>query len=391
VSDRSIAVRRMVGRARDEEHRASTPLELFFDLCFVVAVAQAGGQLAHALAEGEGWSALPHYLFVFFGVWWAWVNFTWFASAYDTDDVPYRVATMVQIAGALIFAAGVPRLFAGMYTVGVIGYVVMRTVMVTQWLRVAGAASGSERTMALRYARGIALVQALWVVMLFLPHTAQPVVTVLIIVCELAVPVYAERRYETSWHPEHIAERYGLFTLIVLGETVSAATVAIQSGFDTHGALWRLLPIAGGGLLICFSAWWIYFARPAHEYLHSNSQAFLWGYGHYLVFLSVAAIGAGLEVAVEHAVGKAETSGLAAAAVVTLPAALYLFVVWAIHSRHTKTGVQQLVLPAAAVCVLLTTFVGGEAAVLVAGLVCAAAVALGLTLHLRAGTSAATD
>ena len=99
----------MVPRERGEEHRASTPLELFFDLCFVVAVAQAGVQLAHALAEGHIWSALPHYLFTFFGIWWAWMNFTWFASAYDTDDVPYRVATLVQITGALVFAAGVPR------------------------------------------------------------------------------------------------------------------------------------------------------------------------------------------------------------------------------------------------------------------------------------------
>ena len=376
----------MVGRSRDEEHRASTPLELFFDLCFVVAVAQAGSQLAHALAEGDGWSALPHYLFVFFGVWWAWMNFTWFASAYDTDDVPYRVATMVQITGALIFAAGVPRLFAGTYTVGVLGYVVMRTVMVTQWLRVAHGASGAERGMALRYARGIALVQVLWVVMLFLPHTGQLVATPVILLCELAVPAVAERRFQTSWHGEHIAERYGLFTLIVLGETVSAATIAIQSGFDENDELWHLLPIAVGGLLICFSAWWVYFARPVHEYLRSNRQAFIWGYGHYFVFLSAAAIGAGLEVSVEHSVGKAEISGFAAAAVVTLPTALYLFVLWAIHSRHTKTGVQQLVLPAAAGCVLLTTLIGGTGAVVAAGLVCAAAVTVGMVLHLRAGT-----
>ena len=76
----------MVRRERTEEHRASTPLELFFDLCFVVAVAQGGSQLAHAFAAGHGWSALPHYLFVFFGVWWAWMNFTWFASSFDVAN-----------------------------------------------------------------------------------------------------------------------------------------------------------------------------------------------------------------------------------------------------------------------------------------------------------------
>ncbi|WP_371595075.1 low temperature requirement protein A [Rhodococcus sp. YH3-3] len=79
---------RMRARSRDEDHRASTPLELFFDLCFVVAAAQAGVQLVHAVAEGHYADGIAGYMFVFFALWWAWVNFTWFASAYDTDDVP---------------------------------------------------------------------------------------------------------------------------------------------------------------------------------------------------------------------------------------------------------------------------------------------------------------
>src|SRR5690242_4679178 len=87
------AVRRMTARDRDEEHRASTPLELFFDLCFVVAVAQAGGRLVHAIADGHAAHGVAGYLMVFFAIWWAWMNFSWFASAYDTDDVPYRITT----------------------------------------------------------------------------------------------------------------------------------------------------------------------------------------------------------------------------------------------------------------------------------------------------------
>jgi low temperature requirement protein LtrA len=388
LSDRSNAVRRMLPRRRDEKHRASTPLELFFDLCFVVAVAQAGGQLAHAVAEGHLRSALPHYLFVFFGVWWAWVNFSWFASAYDTDDIPYRLATLVQITGALVFAAGVPRMFAGHYEVGVLGYLVMRTVMVAQWLRVAGSSTQperrAERTMALRYATGVGCVQVLWVVMLFLPHAVQSWTPLVLVPFELSVPAFAERRYETTWHPEHIAERYGLFTLIVLGETVAAATVAVQSGINGHDELGGVLPIAAGGLLVCFSAWWIYFARPIHDHLRSNRQAFLWGYGHYLVFLSLAAIGAGLEVAVEHATGSAQVSGFTAAGVVTVPTGVYLLVVWVLHARYGKSGAAQAVLPVAALAVVAVTWVGGAAGVLTAGLVCAAATATGLVLHLRA-------
>ncbi|MEU1506385.1 low temperature requirement protein A [Kitasatospora sp. NPDC005748] len=385
----SRPVRRMVPRSRNEPHRVATPLELFFDLCFVVAVGQAGRELAHDLAAGHYGDGLRGYVFAFFAIWWAWMNFTWFASAYDCDDVPYRVTTLVQIAGVLILAAGVPRMFAEQDLVlSVVGYVVMRLAMVTQWLRAAAGEEGQARGVALRYAAGITLCQLAWVVMLLLPHDARAYVIPIGIAAELSVPVIAELRLRTSWHPHHIAERYGLFTLIVLGETVAAATVAVQSAVDEHEGLARLLPVAGGGLLICFSAWWIYFARPVHDHLRTNRQAFSWGYGHYLVFGSAAAIGSGLEVAVESAVHKAHVSETVATATVTVPTAIYLFTVWLLHSRHTKSGVEQAMLPAASAAVLACTAAGGSG-VLVAGLVTAATVAVGVVLHARSDARAA--
>ncbi|MFJ6776659.1 low temperature requirement protein A [Kitasatospora sp. NPDC091257] len=377
-------VRRMVPRDRHEPHRVATPLELFFDLCFVVAVGQAGRELAHSLAAGHYGEGLRGYTLTFFAIWWAWMNFTWFASAYDVDDVPYRVTTLVQIAGVLILAAGVPRLFATQdLTLSIVGYVVMRLAMVTQWLRAAAGEQGPARRVALGYAAGITLCQVGWVVVLFLPPGVRSYVIPVGVLCELAVPVIAELRMRTSWHPHHIAERYGLFTLIVLGETVAAATVAVQSAVDEHESPGRLVPVAVGGLLICFSAWWIYFARSVHEHLRSNRQALVWGYGHYLVFGSAAAIGTGLEVAVESAVHKAHISETAATATVTVPTALYLFTVWLLHSRHTKRGaVAQAVAPTGAVLVLACTALGGSG-VLAAGLVCALMVAVGVLIHGR--------
>ena len=102
--------RPLSGRDPGEAHRASTPLELFFDLTFVVAIASAAAQLHHGLSEGH-WNALGGYFFVFFGIWWAWMNYSWFASAYDTDDVLWRVMTLIGMAGMLVLAAGVPRAF----------------------------------------------------------------------------------------------------------------------------------------------------------------------------------------------------------------------------------------------------------------------------------------
>src|SRR4051794_11804429 len=103
----------MRARASDEPHRVSTPLELFFDLCFVVAVAQASALLHHAISENHAPEGVRSYLMVFFAIWWAWMNFTWFASAFDTDDVVYRLTTLVQITGALVLAAGIAPAFEG--------------------------------------------------------------------------------------------------------------------------------------------------------------------------------------------------------------------------------------------------------------------------------------
>lgn len=376
----------MTARGRDEEHRASTPLELLFDLCFVVAVAQAGARLVHTLAEGHPGSGVLGYLFVFWGIWWAWMNFTWFASAYDVDDVPYRVATLVQITGVLIYAAGIPRAFTDNdWTVAVIGYLVMRLALTGQWLRAAASeeAGSAARRTALLYATGVTLCQVAWVGLLFAPEDFRRWLFLVVGVAEMLVPIVAERRQQTSWHPHHIEERYGLFTLIVLGETMSAATVAVQSALDEHEALGRLLPIAGGGVLIVFAAWWIYFSVPAHERLWTDREAIPWGYGHFVIFGSAAAIGAGLEVAVEHAVGEAHVSARAAGAAVVVPTAVFLIAVWLLHARRFKGGlVQQLVLPVASVAVVCCVF-AGDWAVPAAGLVAAATVVVGVTLAAR--------
>ncbi|MEU9162610.1 low temperature requirement protein A [Streptomyces sp. NPDC048424] len=376
----------MTARSRHEDHRAATPLELFFDLCFVVAIAQCGQRLVHSLAEGHPVTGVIGYFFVFFGVWWAWMNFTWFASAYDCDDVPYRIATLVQIAGVLVYAAGVSRAFdENDWTVAVVGYIIMRVALTAQWLRAASGETGAARTAALKYATGLVLCQLGWVALLFAPNDWKRWLFLVVAACELLVPVIAERGHQTPWHAHHIVERYGLFTIIVLGETIAASTVAVKSALDEHEALDLLLPIAAGGLLIVFAAWWIYFAVPMHEHLTSNREAIPWGYGHLLIFASGAAIGAGIEVAVEHAVHKAHISQVAANAAVTVPAALFLLMVWLLHSRHFKRGLaEQLVLPVAALAVLACMWTGPYA-VLWAGLVSTATVAVGVTLSTRPG------
>jgi low temperature requirement protein LtrA len=380
--------RPMVARPTDEEHRSATVLELFFDLCFVVAVAQAAAALHHEVADGHVGDGVVGYATVFFAIWWAWMNFTWFASAYDTDDVPYRLTTLVQIAGALILAAGVPdAMIGGDLTVITLGYVVMRLAMVTQWLRAAGSDPPHRRS-SLRFAVGVAAVQVGWVLRLLLPEGPGYVGFLVLAAAELAVPIWAERAAPTTWHPRHIAERYGLFTLIVLGECVLSSTLAIEAALDEDAALADLATTAAGGLLTVFAMWWLYFAKEAHELLTSLRAGIVWGYGHYLVFASAAAVGAGLAVNVDAVTHHAAIGPRAAAASFTIPVALFLLAVWALqvapHHLGRWTGA---VVPAAAALVLASTF--SPEPVLLTGLVAAAMIAVSLVTLQRPAAAGA--
>ena len=127
---------RMGGRDTAESHRTATPLELLFDLTFVVAFGIAADELAHYLAEDHVRPALVGFAFATFAITWAWINFSWFASAYDTDDWLFRITTMLQMVGVIVLALGLPAMFSSIdegetvdNRVMVAGYVVMRVAM----------------------------------------------------------------------------------------------------------------------------------------------------------------------------------------------------------------------------------------------------------------------
>ena len=328
----------MVARDPGEPHRVSTPLELLFDLCFVVAIAQAAAHLHHAVGEGHTLHGVLGFASAFFAIWWAWMNLTWFASAFDTDDVPYRLLVLAQIAGVLVLAAGVPRAFEeGDFGVITVGYTIMRVPLIALWLRAAHADPTCAPT-ARRFALGLGLCQLGWWSLLIWPATARAYGFLVFALCELSVPIWAERAGRTKWHPHHIAERYGLLTLIVLGESVLSATQAVQGALDVNANTYQLLALSAGGLLIVFSVWWIYFAHPAQHVLSSLRAGFTWGYGHFPIFASIAAIGAGLSVVADHAAGHAHLSRQAAGAAVAVPVAVYLACVWLAHVRPHAHG-----------------------------------------------------
>ncbi len=325
-------------RDPQQTHRAATPLELFFDLCFVVAIAVAAAQFHHAIAEDHFGEGARSYAMVFFAIWWAWMNFTWFASAYDSDDWGYRLGVFVQMAGVLVIGAGIPRAFKyGDFSIAAYGYTIIRIGLIPLWLR-AAVGDPERRTTCLRYAIGLALVQAGWLAALKLPAGTFIFAFFGLLAVELLIPVWAESYRTTPWHRHHIAERYGLLTLIVLGESVLASSMAIGAVL-TDGVLTQPLVLAiVGGLLILFSMWWIYFEESAHNVLTSNAQAFQWGYAHYLIFGCAAAVGGGLaayaDVITDHAHVDKQTCAMG----VTIPVAVFVILVWWLHCRKLRSG-----------------------------------------------------
>lgn len=351
------AVLHLTPRSRHEEHRASTPLELMFDLAAVIAIAAAATGLHHAIAEAHFFAGIIGFLYSFFMIWIAWMNYTWFASAYDNGSSWFRVLSMTIMFGALVLAAGIPAVFSGApLHLTMAGFVIMRVCLVVLWL---AAARGDpiHRATALRYAQGIAVMQLYWItVIIGLPSGSDTILLAFLLgfAGELFVPAFAERSNSTPWHRHHIIERYGLLNIIVLGECFLAVVVAIRAGSGDGVLSWELLEIGVLASIITFALWALYFAEEK-EHLHSEElkHALLWGYGHFALFAAGAATGAGFAVFIEVATHHADISEQVAALSVAIPVAIYLATLWVIRDRFWLKGLGQWLVPISVASIIL--------------------------------------
>jgi low temperature requirement protein LtrA len=210
---------------------------------------------------------------------------------------------------------------------------------------------------------------------------------------ELAVPRWAERARATNWHPHHIAERYGLFTIILLGESVLAASRGVEGALEAGEISGPFVVIAGSGLVLLFALWWLYFLVQAGEGLSDRRhRSYLWGYGHYGIFAALAALGAGLEVAVEQSGHEVAASPMALGYAVAIPVGVYLALLRAVHALVVA---EPVVFPAAVLgCVtvvlllpLTTPWIGVAAVVALIAAICVVLVAV--TIWTAAGAARA--
>lgn len=331
----------MSGRDPHEAHRVATPLELLFDLTFVIAFGVAASELAHMLAENHLGAGLAGFAFATFAVSWAWINFSWFASAYDTDDWVYRLTTMLQMVGVVVLALGIPPVYSSIYEgrhvdnrVLVAGYVVMRVAMVLQWLR-AARQDPTRRRACLTYAVSITVAQVGWIAVIVV-DTSVPTTFLLVAamtLVEMSGPWLAEKRMGgTPWHSHHIAERYGLLVIIALGEGVIGTVATLTAVVHDQGWTFDAASVVIAGIGLTFGMWWVYFVIPTADLLHARRErSFPWGYSHILVFGSIVATGAGLHAAAYYLERHSTLDSMATVLAVAVPVGVYLVLICALY------------------------------------------------------------
>jgi low temperature requirement protein LtrA len=280
-----------VGEQEDGERRA-TWLELFFDLVFVVAIAELG----HNLSADVSVTGFLSFTALFAPVWWCWVGQTFYATRFDTDDLGHRLLTLLQIAIVAALAVNIHHAFTTSSVGFALSYAAFRAVLVFQYLS-AGYFVPTARPLIKYYFAGFGLGATLWGLSVFVPTPWRFAVWILGLVVDLMTPILASQ--EVSKIPpsfSHIPERLGLFVIIVLGESILAVVKGIS------GLTWTTAAIATAflGLSIAFSMWWIYFDTVDGSPLMSMKAGriyigLLWLYMHLPFAIGLGATGIGVE------------------------------------------------------------------------------------------------
>ncbi|MUG97406.1 low temperature requirement protein A [Scytonema sp. UIC 10036] len=282
-----------IGKGNEEERRA-TWLELFYDLVFVVAVSQ----LAHYLHEHISLSGLMGFVVLFIPVWWSWIGTTFYANRFDSDDVARRLLVGLHMATAAAMAVnihhGLDKTAAGF----AISYALGRIVLVIEYIR-AGHHIPGARPLTNRFATGFAIAAVCWLVSAFLPSPWRFVLWGVGLIIDFATPITASKlQLQLPPHPSHLPERFGLFTIIVLGEAVIAVVDGVsQKNWQISTAMTAVL-----GLCTALSLWWVYFdnlgGTPIRR-TQTEGRAVLiniWLYTHLPLVIGIAAAGVAVEL-----------------------------------------------------------------------------------------------
>jgi low temperature requirement protein LtrA len=277
-----------------EEGRRVTWLEVFFDLVFVAAVAQVGTHLRDDYSP----AGLLRFSILFVLVWWAWLGHTTFSTRFDTDDVVQRGLTALQMFLVAVMAVNATGALDSRDSAGfAAAYSVMRLVLAGQFLRARRVARA--RPLTTRYALSCGIAALLWLSSAFVDAPARFVIWAAALAIDIGTPLGATRHLVAVPHDAaHLPERYGLFSIILFGESMAAvmAGMAHQEYWSAGAASAAIL-----GMAAVFGVCWWYFdgvEATAHRMVRTMADAVrfqAWSYAHLPLYLGVAVTGVGIE------------------------------------------------------------------------------------------------
>ncbi|MGI9665887.1 MAG: low temperature requirement protein A [Acidimicrobiia bacterium] len=279
----------------DEGERSATWLELFYDLVFVAAVAMLGVRLA----TDASWNGWMSYVAYFVLIWWLWASHTFYADRFDTDDLVYRLLAFLQMVSIAFLAASLSTDDAGSTAMFAAAYAAARIILLIMYAR-AYRHVEVARTLVRGYLIGFGAGAVLWTLSIFVPEPARFVLWAMALAIDLATPyIIRKEQARVPLDVSHLPERFGLFTILVLGETIVAVTLGLSH------VSWQVATSIAGifGIAIATGLWWIHFDNVDGFVVRRRGdektwRPTVWIYTHAPLAIGIAMVGIGVEHAI---------------------------------------------------------------------------------------------
>ena len=241
-------------RTLETDERSATWTELFYDLVFVVAVARLGARFLHDLT----WEGFFEFAALFTVLWWAWASFTFFADRYDTDDSGQRLLAVAQMIGVAGMAAAIGLGDQELDTISrpfAVSYAAVRIALVVMYARAYRHVPDTQ-PLVVGYLKGFSVEVLFWIASIFVPAPWRYLLWAAGLAVSFATPWLMRReQVRVPLSVSHLPERFGLFTILVLGESIAAVVAGVE---DEEWAL-ASSSVGVAGVVMATSLWWVYF------------------------------------------------------------------------------------------------------------------------------------
>lgn len=289
---------RIGGENSAERH--ATWLELFYDLIFVTVIAK----IAHNLNQDVSLSGFLGFILLFTAIWWSWVSSTLYSTRFDTDEPLHRFLTGIQILCIAMLAVNVHDGLGENSAGFAFCYALVRILNVIEYQRALHHIP-MARKLTIRFVRGFGIVGAIWLLSTFVPMPLRLVLWFVALIIDFATPLLVgQLSVQFAPHTSHLPERFGLFIIIVLGESI----LGIVNGVIEQQWSFLLILSSICSVSIVFSLWWIYFDNLGGSAIESARSCYrrvwayrLWLYMHLPLAIGLIATGVGLEKTISQA------------------------------------------------------------------------------------------